>query len=95
MIIIYRNYNNEIFYIKSNKISNVNNNNNNSIIISDTPSLRGYINYESKLIDEKGGSKPFNNININNDNLTINQVNYYKYESYRKKPLIIKNQKLE
>ena len=47
---------------------------------------QNFYNYKIININEKGGSKLFNNIVINNDNLTANQVNYYKYESYRKKP---------
>jgi len=57
------------------KINNINNNNFTSMQIF------------KKKFDENGGSKPFSNIVINNDNLTANQVNYTLYESYRKKPL--------
>lgn len=74
-----------------------NNNNskeNNNLIIKkdttisygDTPNLRGYIdNYRLTINNEKGGSKEFNDIIMNDDNLKANQVNYSYYESYRKK----------
>lgn len=93
-IILYRYYkDNNLIFIKNNKNNISNNITNNNLVIynnGDTPALRGYIyDYKLKLIDEKGGSKPFNNIIINNDNLTANQVNYQKYESYRKKPVIL------
>ncbi len=60
-------------------------------IVNDLPALRGYIkDYRLNEIYEEGGSKPFMNIIINNDNLIANQVNYNKYESYRRKPCTIK-----
>ena len=76
-------------------INNINNTSiepiktNNTVIYGDIPSFRGYFNTYKKInVDEKGGSKPFNNVVINNNNLIANKVNYYnhEYESYRKNP---------
>jgi hypothetical protein len=56
----------------------------------DTPALRGYIDFYNKdTIKEEGGSKVFNHIIKDNNNLKANQVNYKKYESYRKKPFTL------
>lgn len=93
IIIIYHNYNNEKIYIKS----NINNIDDKKILMINNTQSNSNLNLNSKVyIDyEIGGSKPFNNISMNDNNLTINQVNYNtnndKYESYRKKPFIIKN----
>ena len=99
---IYNKFNNEnTTYINNNKsiINNFSKENKNTInqiiheeiitiLTGDTPAFRGYIHeYKLDTIDEKGGSKPFTDIFIDNDNLIANQVNYNKYESYRKKPL--------
>lgn len=57
-----------------------------TISYGDTPNLRGYIdNYRLIINNEKGGSKEFNDIIMNDDNLKANEVNYSYYESYRKK----------
>ena len=54
---------------------------------NNTPDFRGYVDlYHPPDIKEEGGSKPFNDHIINDNNLMENQVNYNKYESYRKKP---------
>jgi hypothetical protein len=70
------------------------NKSNEKIIIlkrGDTPALRGYIDfYNMDTIKEEGGSKVFNHIIKDNNNLKANVVNYKNYESYRKKPFTIK-----
>jgi hypothetical protein len=88
--------NNKKIINNTDKIKNLNNQLDNkksvNILQSNTPALRGYIDeYRLIPIGEKGGSKPFNNIIIHDDNLVANKVNYNKYESYRKKPLTINN----
>lgn len=52
------------------------------------PQFRGIYDYH-KIDDknENGGSDPFKNNNINIID-TTNEVNYNKYDSYRKKPIM-------
>ena len=90
-----QNNNNLIINGNTNTNNNITNNDTHEEIITilhgDTPNLRGYLDeYRMINIDEQGGSKPFNNIFIDDNNLTANQVNYNKYESYRKKPVCLK-----
>lgn len=40
-----------------------------------------------KNTNEEGGMRPFKYFFINDKNLTANQVNYNKYQSYRRKPI--------
>lgn len=57
-----------------------------------SPAFRG-ISKTSPLAyaHEKGGSKIFSNIKMDNLNTTNNIVNYEKYNSYRIKPYVKKN----
>ena len=97
IIIIFYNLKNDkkIIYNSSNiinKSDNYHKKTKASVIVLNgpVPALRGYIDhYKPPPIDEKGGSKVFNYVIIDNNNLIANQVNYEKYESYRKKPLTI------
>jgi len=84
---------------KGNDKGNINNNtysNSNieeqiTLTYSNTPTFRGFVDlYYPPDIKEEGGSKPFNDQIIDDDNLTVNQVNYDNYESYRKKPFTLK-----
>lgn len=43
------------------------------------------IKYIYKIDSEEGGYKPYNINKLDDLNMTANQVNYTKYESYRKK----------
>lgn len=99
--------NDKVTYINNNKvnnkkliINNISNTDDNetyhkefiTILETPIPSLRGYIDdYRIDHLNEEGGSKPFKNFSIDDDNLTVNQVNYKVYESYRKKPFTMKN----
>jgi len=97
IIIIFYNLKNDKKIINNssniiNKSYNYHKEKKSSVIVlnNPVPALRGYIdNYKPPSIDEKGGSKVFNDVIIDNNNLIANQVNYEKYESYRKKPLTI------
>jgi len=99
--------NDKVTYINNNKvnnkkliINNISNTDDNetyheeviTILEAPIPSLRGFVdNYRIVNTNEEGGSKPFKNFSIDNDNLIANQVNYKVYESYRKKPFTITN----
>jgi len=55
------------------------------------PALRGVVtNYKLPLKNEKGGSKIFKHIVLDNTNQENNIVNYKKYSSYRKKSIVKK-----
>lgn len=89
IIIIYYNFKNDNIAYIDNSDKNIDKK---SVIIShsDAPTLKKYIEeYKQAPIEEKGGSKPFNNVIIDDNNLISNQVNYNKYESYRRKPLTL------
>ena len=56
-----------------------------------SPVFRGLSKSSTLLYKhEKGGSKIFNNIKMNDFNMTNNIVNYTKYNSYRIKPQLNK-----
>ena len=58
----------------------------------DTPAFRGFTDeYYLEDKNEIGGSKSFSNIELDDNNLLINEVNYKTYESYRKKPKTLKD----
>jgi len=104
LIFILIEYDNDVKKIKKRKINKLNNKNNTSLKSQDIiklekddkllllPTFRGLI--AASYINDKtedGGSKPWLKYNFDNYNMTNNNINFKKYESYRIRPYTIKN----